>query len=107
MSRRIAIGDIHGCFLTLKNLLEEKICISREDDIYFLGDYIDRGPRAREVIEYLITLKWQGYRIFPLMGNHEDMMIRAISDEHFLHVWYNNGAEETLKSFGIPEPFTL
>ncbi len=90
--------------MTLRRLLEEKIVINHEDEIYLLGDYIDRGPRARQVIEYLIQLKWQGFLIKPLMGNHEDLFIKAITDENFLQVWFNNGAEETLKSFDIPEP---
>ncbi len=103
MKRRLVIGDIHGCFQTLKNLFEKEIVITKEDDIYLLGDYIDRGPGSRQVIEYLIQLKWQGFRIFPLMGNHEDMLVQAILDENALQAWHNNGAEETLKSFGVSE----
>ena len=102
MSRRLAIGDVHGCYLTLKNLLEKKIRIAHGDDIYLLGDYIDRGPSARQVIEYIIQLKWQGFKVFPLMGNHEDMMLKAISDENYLYLWHNNGSMETLKSFDVP-----
>lgn len=104
MNRRIVVGDIHGCFLTLKALVENQVKLDKTDQLYLLGDYIDRGPRSREVIEYLIQLKWQGYNVFPLKGNHEDMMLRAIQDPSCLHSWFNNGAEETLRSFEIPEP---
>lgn len=103
MNRRIAIGDIHGCYRTFRTLVEEKIHPSKDDHIYLLGDYIDRGPSARQVIDYIIDLKWQGYRLFPLKGNHEDMLLKAITDQTFLQVWFNNGAEETLRSFGVPE----
>ena len=103
MKRRIAIGDIHGCYKTLKNLLEEQLKITPEDHIYFVGDFIDRGPCSREVIDYLIDLQWQNFQIFPLRGNHEEMFLKAIEDEKYIHAWYNNGAEETLKSFDVPE----
>jgi serine/threonine protein phosphatase 1 len=101
--QRFAIGDIHGCYFTLRQLVEEKIKPSRDDEIYFLGDYIDRGPGSRLVIDYLIHLKREGYNIYPLMGNHEDMLLKSFSDERYLQVWFNNGAEETLKSFEVPE----
>ncbi len=103
MERRIVIGDIHGCYLTLKKLLEKNIEITTKDNLYFVGDYVDRGPRSREVLDYIIHLKWQGYKTFPLRGNHEEMMINAFQSEEFMHAWYNNGAEETLKSFDVPE----
>jgi serine/threonine protein phosphatase 1 len=103
VSRRIVIGDIHGCYKTLKKLTEEKLKITSSDHIYFVGDYIDRGPSSQQVLDYLIELKWQSYNIYPIRGNHEEMLLKAISDDKFVHAWYNNGAEETLKSFEIPE----
>ena len=103
MVRRIVTGDIHGCFKTLKALLEETVKIRKEDQLYFVGDYIDRGPSSREVLDYLIDLKWRGYKLFPLRGNHEDMMLKAFYDENYMHAWYNNGAETTLLSFQVPE----
>lgn len=103
MRRRIAIGDIHGCYKTFKKLLEQQIKISKEDHLYFVGDFIDRGPSSREVLDYLIDLKWRGFKIVSVMGNHEDMMLRAFFNEAYMHAWYNNGAEYTLKSFQVPE----
>jgi serine/threonine protein phosphatase 1 len=102
VERKIIIGDIHGCFKTLKKLLEEKIPITKEDHLYFVGDFIDRGPSSREVLDYLIDLKWRGYHINPIIGNHEDMLLKAINDESYLQAWFNNGAESTLQSFDIP-----
>jgi serine/threonine protein phosphatase 1 len=106
MNRRIAIGDIHGCYNTLKALLELKIKITRDDDIYFLGDLIDRGPESRKVIEYLIHLKQHDYNLYSVRGNHEDMFLKTLGDKSFMRIWFANGAEETLRSFNIPESKT-
>ncbi len=103
MNRRIITGDIHGCYLTLRSLLEEKVKIDHEDKLYFVGDYIDRGPRSREVLDYLIDLKWRGFKIFPVRGNHEEMMLKAMEDPAFLQAWFNNGAVHTLRSLDVPE----
>ncbi len=90
-----AISDIHGCYKTLVALLD-KIALTKEDKVYFLGDYINRGIRSKQVVDFLIDLKRQGYDIVTLKGNHEDM----IDDSVFLDGW-SPGAEETLKSFQI------
>ena len=52
--------------------LIQKLELSCEDEIYFLGDYIDRGPKSKEVIDYIIELK-QKFNVFCLKGNHEEM----------------------------------
>lgn len=103
MNRRIVIGDIHGCHRTLKKLIESVVKPEKDDALYFVGDLIDRGPRSREVLDYLIDLKWKGFNIFPIKGNHEDLFVKAFSDEEFLMAWFQNGAEETLKSFDVPD----
>ena len=103
MARRLVTGDIHGCYKTLKKLLEDKIGITKDDKLLFVGDFIDRGPSSREVLDYLIDLKWRGFDLRSVRGNHEEMMLKAFHDESFMHAWYNNGAEETLKSFQVPE----
>ncbi|HWT80645.1 MAG TPA: metallophosphoesterase family protein, partial [Candidatus Methylomirabilis sp.] len=63
------IGDIHGCLLPLQRLLA-KISPQPGDEVIFIGDYIDRGPESREVVEHLLGLS---YRCVFLMGNHEKM----------------------------------
>lgn len=107
MIHRFAIGDIHGCFLTLKKLLKEKICIQKEDELYFVGDYIDRGPSSKDVLDYLIYLKSKGFNIYPIRGNHEDLLLEAYNNPFSLQTWLRNGAEESLKSFQIPENILL
>lgn len=99
--RLFAIGDIHGCFDQLKELMEEKIQLTRHDKLVFLGDYIDRGPKSKEVIDYLIALKNKDFDIIALSGNHEQMLLDAWEEEDFTGIWMINGGKETLKSFGI------
>ena len=73
--KRWVIGDIHGCYLSLKQLLET-IQPNKEDHLIFLGDYIDRGPNSYEVLELLIELDSQLNCHF-LRGNHEQMLLDA------------------------------
>ena len=74
---RYAIGDIHGGAKTFCALLE-KIYLQREDRVYLLGDYVDRGPNSRGVLDIILKLKEAGFGIFALRGNHEDMLIRQL-----------------------------
>ena len=60
MNRRWVIPDIHGCINTLKQLIETGIMPTKEDELYFLGDYIDRGPDGRGVIDYIMSMQSQG-----------------------------------------------
>ncbi len=99
----IAIGDIHGCYKSFRKLIEEVIGVTREDHVYLLGDYIDRGLSGKQVLEYILDLQDKGYKIFPLRGNHEEMLIDAYQDqssENFM-LWMMNGAETTFQSYGI------
>ncbi len=100
-NRIFAIGDIHGCFNSFKELIEKKIKIVKCDSIILLGDYIDRGTDSNKVIDYVIDLTNQGYNIIPLLGNHEQMLIDAWNDKNYIARWILNGGSETLKSFGI------
>jgi len=84
-------------------LIENQIKPDKNDQLYFVGDLIDRGPRSREVLDYLIDLKWQGHNVFAVKGNHEDLFVKAFSDEEYMQAWFHNGAEETLQSFDVPE----
>ena len=99
-SRRIVIGDIHGCARTLEKLLYQKLKICKDDALYFVGDFIDRGPRSKEVIDMLLNLKDEGISINPVMGNHEFLLLSHYNGDEFEH-WRLNGAEKTLRSFGI------
>lgn len=114
MKKRWVIPDIHGCVNTLKALIEEQIKPARFDELYFLGDYIDRGPESRAVIDYIRFLQNDEYAVTPLKGNHEDFVVEMYDAEMqsknpwFFRFadrkkksWYAIGGRETLKSFGI------
>jgi serine/threonine protein phosphatase 1 len=99
----IVIGDIHGCYKSFRKLLEEIINVSKDDHIYLLGDYIDRGPSSKQVLDYMLDLKEKGYQLFPLRGNHEEMLVNAYLDQssnNFM-LWMMNGADTTFQSYGI------
>jgi serine/threonine protein phosphatase 1 len=96
--RIIAIGDIHGCADALSELLRA-IAPSSSDCIVTLGDYVDRGPDSRQVIDILLRLRSLCWLI-PLLGNHDKMLlgVRAGKD-HMLGNWMNQGGAATLDSF--------
>lgn len=100
-SRIFAIGDIHGCFDQFRTIIRKRIHPSKEDKIILLGDYIDRGSNVKEVIDYIINLKNDGFDVIPLIGNHEAMLIDSLDDSRQLFKWIYNGGTETLRSFGI------
>jgi serine/threonine protein phosphatase 1 len=102
MNQRVfAIGDIHGCFDRFEELVEKHIALSKSDKLILLGDYIDRGSNPKKVIDYIIHLQKSGYDIIPLMGNHEAMLLDAFSDRSAVTLWYINGGDKTMQSFGI------
>lgn len=98
-----AIGDVHGSYTKVANLLRHCMDHSGEHDARFvlLGDYIDRGKRSRDVIRFLIDAQdtWPG-KIICLKGNHEDMLLGAI-DRQDETMWLYNGGDTTLRSYGV------
>ena len=97
-NRTIAIGDIHGCAKALNALLDA-IEPEEDDTVVTLGDYIDRGPDARGVIDRLLRLEEQCILV-PLLGNHEVMMMASREDATQLSFWLQYGGRETLESYG-------
>lgn len=89
------IGDIHGCLDPLRRLMTQ-LCLSETDEVIFLGDYIDRGPDSRGVIDYLLTLRG---RYTFLMGNHERMFLDFLQGNDRTLFLYNGGTA-TLESYG-------
>ncbi len=96
--RTIAIGDIHGCELALEALLRA-IAPQPDDVLIPLGDYIDRGPNSRAVLDRMIELAKQ-CRLVPLIGNHEIMMLAARSQPSERDFWAQFGGAETMASYG-------
>ncbi len=97
-----AIGDIHGCHRQLVELMARLPFDRRRDTLVFLGDYINRGPQSRQVIDYLLDLKAECERAVFLMGNHEYALLAyaASGDVQILHRLRAIGVEATLKSYG-------
>jgi serine/threonine protein phosphatase 1 len=96
--RTLAIGDIHGCNSSLVELLKQ-VRLEPDDQVIFLGDYIDRGPASRQVVESLLELK-KGCSPFFLRGNHEVMILEAREDPVKSHLWESYGGLETAFSYG-------
>lgn len=94
-----AIGDIHGSITALKSIFKEA-AISRTDKVVFLGDYIDRGPDSKGVIDWLINNKLN-FDFEFILGNHEIMMKTAKSSPEKLLDWLRFGGANTLDSYGI------
>jgi serine/threonine protein phosphatase 1 len=104
MKRTLVISDIHGEIKLFERLLADVNYNSSQDQLILLGDYVDRGPNSRKVLEKVIELKSDGALV--LKGNHEDMMIKALTtdEEYSWKNWINrNGGRKTLESYGLNE----
>ncbi len=83
---RYAISDIHGCPQTLKRALE-LVDFSHEDELFLLGDYIDRGPDSQGVIDFIWELQADGHQVVCLRGNHEEMLLEFAEGKRMLYDW--------------------
>lgn len=100
-SREIAISDIHGCYKTFRELVENKVQLTTDDRLYLLGDYIDRGPDSKAVIDYILTLQKSGFTVKCLLGNHEQLLLKAATDYSYLRIFRSSGGKQTLNSYGL------
>jgi UDP-2,3-diacylglucosamine pyrophosphatase LpxH len=75
----LIIGDLHGCIKTFKALLD-KIGLTRNDNLYLLGDYVDGGADAKKVVDTILELIDLGHKIHCLRGNHKQMMLDYQTD---------------------------
>jgi serine/threonine protein phosphatase 1 len=97
--RLLAIGDIHGCLGPLDDLLAW-VDPQPDDVIVALGDYVDRGPDTRGVVQRLIELR-QRRKVICLRGNHEIMMLEALhGGRDDKKMWLSVGGVQTLGSYG-------
>jgi serine/threonine protein phosphatase 1 len=111
--RCYAIGDIHGRL----DLMLDAVAAIRADLIahpvdraylVLVGDLIDRGPRSREIIEFLRTQDWAGITPVFLLGNHEEALLAAYDgDLDALRRWMGFGGAETAESYGVPSVLLL
>ncbi len=108
-ARTIASGDIHGCAKALATVLEA-IDPRPDDTLIALGDYVDRGPDSKRVLEQLIELEKQ-CRLIALLGNHDEMLLDILGGKRrLLGSWLSFGGNTTLASYDcvvpdeIPQP---
>lgn len=94
--KKYAISDIHGCAKTFKALVEQ-INLTKEDKLFILGDYFDRGPDVKGVIDYIWQLQEEGFFVKCLMGNHEVMLIQELARPSGFYL----GQPEVLISFRV------
>lgn len=100
--RFFTVGDIHGCARELERLLAA-LPLAAGDTVAFVGDYIDRGPESRAVIDQLLALAARpGLTTVFLKGNHEDMCLAHLGRAgSWGEAWCLNGGAATLRSYGI------
>ncbi|HKK00603.1 MAG TPA: metallophosphoesterase family protein [Desulfuromonadales bacterium] len=95
--RLLAVGDIHGCFDHLRQLMA-LVRPTPSDQVVFLGDYVDRGPAARDVLDFLIDFGRRYPKSVFLKGNHEAMFLDFLTGRERLP-FLINGGQTTLKSY--------
>lgn len=92
----IAIGDIHGCARSLDSLLDQ-LDVQPDDHLVFIGDYIDRGPDSKGVVDRLLALQ-ESVQCTFLRGNHEDLFLGYLDRDEY-DIWAINGGIQTLESY--------
>ncbi|KAM3097790.1 metallophosphoesterase family protein [Phormidesmis sp. 146-12] len=96
--RRIIIGDVHGHYAGLMTLLDA-LAPGAEDQVYFLGDLIDRGPQSAQVVEFVKSSPYQS-----LLGNHEQLLLESFPNGQVfapaLQAWLQSGGRATVASYG-------
>lgn len=106
-----AVGDIHGCYDLLRELLAqisgdaEERAKGRTPRLIFCGDYIDRGPDTSRVLDALCWLKrHRPFDVQFLLGNHEEVFLAYLADPISANIWMKFGGCETLRSYGVSPP---
>ena len=103
-TRIYAVGDIHGRVDLLENLhnlieADSGPFQARRKVVIYLGDYIDRGPSSRELLDFIIGSPLKDFESVYLKGNHEDLLLRFLDDEKFGPNWVVIGGDATLESY--------
>jgi serine/threonine protein phosphatase 1 len=101
MGKIFAIGDIHGCISELDRLVAQLDIDAGDDTLVFIGDYIDRGPDPKGVIDYIIDIRRSIRNVVCLSGNHEDMFLNYCLDRRDEELYMSNGGMRTLASYGF------
>lgn len=106
MSKTYAIADLHGRFDLLCDALASIASYAGEEHgtVVLMGDYIDRGPQSRQIIDRLMGGLSDGWKLVCLKGNHEDIMLTCLRAPGLINQWWiPNGGGQTLLSYGARE----
>jgi serine/threonine protein phosphatase 1 len=105
---RYAITDIHGCLETFQVLLKN-IDLQPEDELYLLGDYIDRGPECKNVVRLIQEMQKSGRKMVCLRGNHEQLAIEHSDYSRQYNYWSPQELDwfETLPHYHLLEDYVL
>lgn len=109
--RIYAIGDIHGRYDLLRDLLrkieDHQRGLPEPENLHvvLLGDVVDRGPDSAAVLHFLHDWSKHTQGQFMLLGNHEELMLKVhAGEQRLLAPWLRVGGRETLESFGLAPP---
>lgn len=105
-----AVGDVHGCVDLLEKMHAEIMRDAGNAEaerrvVVYLGDYVDRGPDSRGVVDMLLDKPLDGFESYYLMGNHEDFLLEFLDDPEIGPGWIFNGGAATLESYGVDADF--
>ncbi len=104
---RYALTDIHGCARTFKVLVLEKLKLKKTDELYILGDLVNKGPDSRGVLDFVMHLQKQHYQVHCLRGNHDQMLLTAAKKGNGALTLKPFELELLLESFEIKEVESL
>lgn len=104
----VAVGDAHGRLDLVENLWAQidaasRLSSARRRTLIFVGNYVDRGPQSRELIDRLLE-GFAGFETVYLRGNHDATMLQFLADPTIGEAWRNFGGLETLRSYGVAHP---
>lgn len=98
---RYALTDIHGCARTLKAMVHDQLRLTRNDELYLLGDFVNKGPDSKGVIDFILHLQKQRYQVHCLRGNHDQMLLKAVEKGEKALNLTSTERGLVLQSFGI------
>ena len=102
MNRTLVIGDIHGCHNAFLALLNKVQPDPITDTVILLGDYIDRGPDSKQVVDEILNLRTRTRKVIALMGNHEQSFLNYLQGKN-REFYLTIGGSATLQSYGLTD----
>ncbi len=99
MGKIFAVGDVHGCFSRLRDLMDLIAPDPERDTVVFIGDYIDRGPNPQTVVDFVLEIKETLPHTVCLLGNHEQMFLDYYCKDRDEQIFVYNGGRSTLASY--------